>query len=337
MNVPLYVTHPAAVLRRQDGRILVTVDGELRASVPVKGLSEVVLLGPANVTTQALCALLAEGVPVVFLRSDGRARGRLEPPDCANIERRREQMRRSEHSEQRQLFASWILSAKLANQRVAVQRLARRNDQSSDLRAKLEVLAKRIDAARASLDPSQPLPSQLGYEGTASAAYFHALRLCGGAAVKFERRERHETDPLNVLLNYTSALLRESVVGAIVAAGLDPQVGFLHETSRGRPSFAFDLMEEWRPVLSETVALACVGLQIVRRGDLEAPREPGSAPRLSPAARARVVERYAARLATAVTTQPGADTYRDLLFRQAIQARDWIGGLRERYEGFRWK
>jgi CRISPR-associated protein Cas1 len=53
-------------------------------------------------------------------------------------------------------------------------------------------------------------------------------------------------------------------VAACAAAGLDPSVGFLHADRPGRPGLALDLMEEFRPLLADRLALALVNRQQVR-------------------------------------------------------------------------
>lgn len=58
------------------------------------------------------------------------------------------------------------------------------------------------------------------------------------------------------------------MIAAVAAAGLDSCVSFLHTPARGRPTLAFDLMEEWRPVLVESTVLALVGLRAVTDADL---------------------------------------------------------------------
>ncbi len=103
-----------------------------------------------------------------------------------------------------------------------------------------------------STDDAPTLSTLLGVEG-AAGAYFRGIRLLldDTAAAGFRRRDRSDVDIVNVLVNYYSALLREVVMGAMVAAGLDPYLSFLHTPSRGRPTLVFDLMEEWRPILLE--------------------------------------------------------------------------------------
>ena len=45
------------------------------------------------------------------------------------------------------------------------------------------------------------------------------------------------------------------VRSALECVGLDPAVGFLHRDRPGRPGLALDLMEEFRPVFADRLAL----------------------------------------------------------------------------------
>ena len=76
-------------------------------------------------------------------------------------------------------------------------------------------------------------------------------------------------DPMNALLSYLYTLLAHDCRGALEGVGLDPQIGFLHEVRSGRPSLALDLMEEFRAVLADRVALSLVNLKQLGKRDFK--------------------------------------------------------------------
>jgi len=56
---------------------------------------------------------------------------------------------------------------------------------------------------------------------------------------------------------------------ALEGVGLDPQVGFLHALRPGRPSLALDLMEEFRAVLADRVALSLINRKQITAAGFE--------------------------------------------------------------------
>ena len=83
------------------------------------------------------------------------------------------------------------------------------------------------------------------------------------------RNRRPPKDPLNALLSYLYTLLAHDCRGALEAVGLDPQIGFLHEIRPGRPALALDLMEEFRSIIADRVALSLVNLKQVSQKDFQ--------------------------------------------------------------------
>ena len=75
------------------------------------------------------------------------------------------------------------------------------------------------------------------------------------------RNRRPPLDPMNALLSFLYTILAHDCEGALESVGLDPQVGFLHALRPGRPSLALDLMEEFRAVLADRLAVSLVNLK----------------------------------------------------------------------------
>lgn len=55
------------------------------------------------------------------------------------------------------------------------------------------------------------------------------------------------------MLNYAYGILESQVRMQVMAAGLDPKVGLLHGSARGKYGLVYDLMEPLRPVVDRKV------------------------------------------------------------------------------------
>lgn len=334
MKQPLYVTDCRTHLVRRNGQLAAMRDGQVVASAPVTCLSEVVLFGPVGLSTPALHMLLRHEVPVVLLRQDGRALGRLEASGSPHTELRQLQLERTRDAAKQLTAARAIVVGKLANQRTLLLRQATRRPSHAEW---LRRLASDVTAGAQHAERAESLEVLHGIEGAATRRYFAGIRgLVAETIPAFQRRDRHGCDPVNAMLNYTSALVRETIIGATVAAGLDPYVPMFHRPHRSRPALAFDLMEEWRPVLLEGTALAFIG-----RG--QATPDSGNAHpqgwRLDEATRRALIAAYHQRLAAPARAYPqpaASGSYHDAVLRQARRWRGWLQG-RQHYEPFRWR
>ena len=103
------------------------------------------------------------------------------------------------------------------------------------------------------------------------------------------RTRRPPRDRFNALISFLYAMWMNDCRSALEAAGLDPQVGFLHALRPGRAALALDLMEEFRPWADR------LALTLINRGQLAANyfvlREGGGVS-LQPDARKTVVVAY---------------------------------------------
>ncbi|WP_239331884.1 CRISPR-associated endonuclease Cas1 [Frankia sp. CiP3] len=331
---PLYVLGHGSVLSKRGGRLVVVRDGQVITSAPLTLVAEVILLGNVTVTTPTMNALLADGVPLVLLTSDGRARGRLEPPSAPHIDLRRRQLVRCGDESVRLETARSIVRGKIHNQDVLLRRRASGSASPDEVWA----LAHRLADLAKIVDEAPTIGALLGVEGAAAGAYFRGIRLLLPDMIGFQRRERSDVDITNTLINYCSALLREIVMGAVVAAGLDPYLSFLHTPTCGRPTLVFDLMEEWRPILLESTVLALLGLGMARAEHVTVTPD---GPRLASEITSAAIKRFRARLAAPARGWPAKGTenglYADRLRGQARDFRSWILGESETYQPFVWR
>jgi CRISPR-associated protein Cas1 len=291
---PLYLVEQGAKLSHDGHRLVVTKDGETLASVPLIHVSEVLIFGNVQVTTPVLKTLLSRGVDVVFLTEDGRHYyGRLVGPPTKYGELRLWQYERARQAAFGLALAQRFVGGKLRNMRTLLQRYNREMNDPEVAEAVEQLAALAERAPR-----TQNLHSLQGVEGKGSALYFGVFKRLFKADWGFQaRRRRPPTDPLNVLLSFGYTLLAHALEAAVNLVGLDPYIGFLHTTEYGRPSLALDLMEEFRPLVVDSVVLRACNGGIVRMEDF-APGDSEERPIVwSEEGRKRFIQEFEARLA----------------------------------------
>jgi len=262
-RVPLYVQDPRSKIRLSAGRLIVS-GGEGASEVRLMNTSQVVIMGNAQITTQALRAILERGIPIAFFSGGGYFIGRAAGHESKNVDLRLAQYAAASDPERALAIARSLVRSKIRNCRT----LLRRNHRALavEVLKQLMVLSRKADAA-----PS--LASLLGIEGAAARLYFeHFTGMLKGdrQLVDFDmqgRNRRPPRDPINALLSLCYALLSKQVSQTLAAVGLDPQLGFYHQPRFGRPALALDLMEELRPLVADSVVLQVVNNQVVTASD----------------------------------------------------------------------
>jgi CRISPR-associated protein Cas1 len=227
--------------------------------------SQVSVYGNVQITSQALRALVERSIPLTFFSYGGWFLGRAVGHDSKNIQLRVAQHRSAADPELCLRLARGFVSAKIRNART----LLRRNHETIDASVlfELEQLARKSENAPA-------LESLLGIEGTAARTYFGAFTgmLKGGAsethAFDLEGRNRRPPkDPINALLSYTYSLLTKDLATTLGTVGLDPLLGFYHQPRFGRPALALDLMEEFRPLICDSVVVGALNTGTIDASD----------------------------------------------------------------------
>lgn len=92
----LYATTEGAWLRKEGANIVMEVDKEVRARLPVHMLESMVCIGRVSVSPQLLGFCSEQGISICYLTAQGRFLARVEGPISGNVLLRREQYRRSD-------------------------------------------------------------------------------------------------------------------------------------------------------------------------------------------------------------------------------------------------
>lgn len=70
------------------------------------------------------------------------------------------------------------------------------------------------------------------------------------------RKRRPPPDPINAVLSFAYSMLTNECVAACRLASLEPTLGALHTTRPGRPALALDLVEPFRPIIADSIAVS---------------------------------------------------------------------------------
>lgn len=312
---PRATSAPRRLVAARDDRLAVYVQGQGH-SIGLKGdvlevrekgkkvnearlleVAQLSLFGNVQISAQALRELASRDVPILHLSYGGWLAAVTTPPPHKNIELRRRQFQAAADPEFCLALARAMVSGKVRNTRTLLRRNARELP---------EGVLHRLAESRRRAERAASLEQLLGIEGTAAREYFANFALMfkpgeDAAAPPFEfnsRNRRPPRDPVNALLSFLYSMLVKDMVATLVGVGFDPYLGFYHQPRYGRPALALDLMEEFRPLVADSVVISLINNGEIRLSDFVAR---AGAFALTDSGRRRVLEAYERRLDTMVT------------------------------------
>lgn len=335
----LYLTTPKTYIARDHLNLRVEVEKELKLTVPIHHLESVCVFGQVSFSAPALQLCWEQGVAVNYFSETGYLIGRWEGVPNTSVGLRRAQYRAADRAQATASIARQCVAGKLQNSRQSLLRSARESeqvDESVRLQECAAELGRLLGTIQYALNRGEELTvDQIrGYEGHAASLYYGVFTLhLRQQRADFEfttRSRRPPLDAINCLLSFLYALLRHDCIAALTATGLDPFVGYLHVERPNRPALALDLMEEFRPMLADRLAITLINRRQINV-DAFAERE-GGAFEFTPAGRKAVIAAYQTRKQETVTHPLLGQEFRigQLMLVQArILARHLRGDLAE--------
>ncbi len=298
----LYVTTPESYLRLDNDTLRVMLGDEARLRVPLHHLQAVVCMGHVSLSTPLMHRLATDAITLVLLDDNGRFKARLEGPTSGNVLLRQAQHRAVDSADFTLTLARAVVAGKIKNQRQVLLRGAREAKLADD-EAALTRTALDLAASLRALPAATSLDVLRGVEGEAARNYFGALNLLVRPDLRATftmdgRSRRPPRDRMNALLSFFYSMWMNDCRSACEAAGLDPQLGFLHALRPGRAALALDLMEEFRP-FADRLALTLVNRAQLSAADFD--EREGGAVLLQGDARKAVVVAYQERKQEALT------------------------------------
>jgi CRISPR-associated protein Cas1 len=257
----LYVTSQGSYLRKEGETIVVEREQAKVLQLPLHTIGSIVCFGNVLVSPFLLGFCAENDVGVSFLTEYGNFLAAVRGPVSGNVLLRRRQYRMADDETATKAIAANVVTGKLANCRVVMNRTVRDHGDKIDavaVRAASSAIDRLIDSIPHALDSD----AIRGIEGMAAAEYFAVFNNLivdqKEGFVFSDRNRRPPLDPVNALLSFIYTLVAHDARSALETVGLDPAVGFLHRDRPGRPSLALDLMEEFRPVIADRLVLSLI-------------------------------------------------------------------------------
>ncbi|MCL4742192.1 MAG: CRISPR-associated endonuclease Cas1 [Phycisphaerales bacterium] len=230
-------------------------DGGVVRDLPLANVESLAVLGGVQVSTQALSVFADHEVPVGFLTAAGRLVAMMDPMGPTSAAVRAAQIRTLDRPEKALELARAVTLAKIANQRTLLMR---------NHAALPSSVARDMQSALNAAENAITMDELRGHEGNAAAIYFRHFAGMFKEGVKeiaarFDsngRKRRPPPDPINAVLSFAYSMLTHECTAAARLASLEPTLGALHATRPGRPALALDLMEPFRPLIADSIAVS---------------------------------------------------------------------------------
>lgn len=321
-------------VRIDEGRVVVDRDEQQLLDVPAGLVARIVCFGPVGVTAGLRNWALSAGVELVFCSQRGRYLGQIMSGHVNHLERLRHQLAVADTPERFLPLARQMVEAKVRKQAVLLRRMMRK-ESARELAESVE----KMESYAGMLPDAGSREEIMGLEGAVARAYFQALTVCVNPVFGFTGRNRRPPlDVVNSALSFGYAILLSEAVSALVAAGLNPAIGFLHTDQDRRPSLALDLIEEFRPLIIDQVVMEALRRHRLRPEHGRRDENHGGV-LLTAAGREIIVDGYERRMLqmTRGALPDFAGTLRRHLYRQAQVLAAWVENLGPGYVGLAWR
>jgi CRISPR-associated protein Cas1 len=236
---------------KRDHESFVITNGETKNEFPAEKIDAIIITATASISTQAIHLCIEREIQLVIAEWSGKPIGRFwvsTPGKSTEI--RRVQYANLESKIGLEI-SKLIVMTKLKRQRGILTDLA---NNRSNPPLELSLAISTINNTIPKINNVTSKATLLGFEGSCATQYFRAISSCLPKKWSFEQRSQNPAlDEFNAVLNYIYALGYSTVQKIIILSGLDPNAGFFHADTYGKPTLSYDEIEISRPAMDKTV------------------------------------------------------------------------------------
>ncbi len=256
----MYMRHQYAFAGLDGDSVIIKKDQKLMSRLPLRRISEIVVLGTNTISSRLLDRCAAAKIPVSFCSPMGWYYSTLRPDS------KRHYLLAAEHSTvftalspaEHIKIAARIVTAKLHNY------LAWFKERwPGESRA----ICQHVETSMASLAKADDIAKIRGYEGEAARRMFSFINgLCKPGFECKKRNKRSHQDYYNSLLDFAYSLLFTRLNVLLRSRGLNPYLGILHSHKDNYESLVCDLQEPFRCRIDRFV-IKTINREIIRTTD----------------------------------------------------------------------
>lgn len=257
----LYVTSPEAYLALEGNAIVISIEDKGKTKIPLLNLDAIFCFTYLGISPALMGACVERKIGLTFLTPNGRFLANVGGSIRGNVLLRKHQFTVAESENLSLTIAKNMVLAKIYNQRKVIERTIRDHNLVVDVN-RLTYVSAKVKENLVSVKDAASTEELIAIEGFVAKNYFSCFdEMILQQKPEFlinGRSRRPPLDRMNALLSFLYVLLTNETKSALEGVGLDPFVGFLHKDRPGRPSLALDVMEEFRPLLCDRLALNLV-------------------------------------------------------------------------------
>ena len=208
-----------------------------------------------NITLDAMKWLMRHNIPLFVLDYNGSLLSSTLPKEPTNGPLKIAQIEAYKNPEKRFYISKKLIEAKIHRTLDVINWIGSRYD----LPTKNKQI---IHSELQTIDKTKNRIGLLSQEARVAETYWNILydifpkKLCFNSRIR-SKHQNNASDPINVLLNYGYAFLETQCRKALNTVGLEPTIGFLHETKQVKYALAYDIQEPFRWLIDTTV-ISCL-------------------------------------------------------------------------------
>ena len=256
---------------RKSGEIIEIWGKDKKQRIPVKKISSIVIGTGVQISTDIVETALKNNIDILFLDKYGNPYGRFWHARMGSTTRiRRYQLELCRHPDGVHFALQWI-QRKLENQISFLKNMAGKKTRLYTLinqsLQKLNDHLNKLNKIRGNLNE---IRGQIfGIEGSAGRVWWSVFSQFFTPNYQFKERSRQPAkDEVNALLNYGYGVMYGQVEKAVILAGLDPFIGFIHTDNYAKVSLVFDVIEQYRIWVEDSV-LSLFSKRLVKKDQFQ--------------------------------------------------------------------